>query len=81
MEYILVICPHCELLIQILYKEINCKIFRHAIYKSTFKQIDPHLSKEDCDALIRENKIIGCGKPFEIKQIENDWNAYKCDYI
>lgn len=81
MEYIIVVCPHCNLLIQILYKEINCKIFRHGIYKSNFTQIHPHLSKEECELLIREKKIIGCGKPFEIKQIGNEWNAYKCDYI
>ena len=52
----IVICPHCQIPVEIL--EINCAIFRHAIYKDTFKQIDPHLSKERCDYLINNKDKI-----------------------
>ena len=43
-------CPHqdCKLLIEVKKKEINCKIFRHGIYKDNYKILDPHLKKEEC---------------------------------
>ena len=70
-------CPHCNQTIIIEEKDINCAIFRHGVYKSNFKGIDPHLCKEKCDQLIKENKIYGCGKPFKL---ENN-NPVICDYI
>ena len=43
--------------------------------KDTYKQVNPHLSKFDCDNLVKENKVIGCCKPFEI--IVNAKKEYK----
>ena len=77
---IMVKCPHCGLYIQILEKEFNCKIFRHGIYKKTFRQIDPHLPKILCDALKERNLIYGCGKPYELQLINKQWKALDCDY-
>jgi hypothetical protein len=57
-------CPHCHQLIEVL--ELNCRIFRCGVYKSTFKQIDPHLPKDQCDELALCGEIYGCGKPFQI---------------
>ena len=71
----LVNCPHCNDLIII--EEINCGIFRHAWYKINHQQINPHLSKTECDELIKNNSIYGCCKPFKI--INN--RAIECDYI
>ncbi len=71
----LIICPNCFEYVEIL--ELNCQIFRHAIYINTLIQIDPHLNKIECDKLFNENKIYGCGKPFQIINYE----VYKCDYI
>jgi hypothetical protein len=72
-------CPHCQTFVII--KELNCAIFRHGVYKNSYKQVDPHLQKDLCDKLIEQNIIYGCGKPFKIV-IENDkYNAIICDYI
>ena len=75
----IVTCPHCFNSVEIL--EINCAIFRHAIYKDTFKQIDPHLSKERCDYLIKTEQVFGCGKPFKLIKGENSFKTVICDYI
>jgi len=66
--------PDCNIGIEII--EINCAIFRCGIYKDG-KQIDPHLSKEQCDKLKIEDKIWGCGRPFKLV----DGALIKCEYI
>lgn len=76
---IVVECPHCKYPVEIL--EINCAIFRHAVLKVTGVQINPHTSKIDCDKLVEEGRIYGCGKPFRIIKINNAYNAIICDYI
>ena len=65
-DYIIVNCPNCSEPILVYLNELNCKIFRHGTYSHNLKQIDPHLPKEQCEQLIKENKIYGCGKPFQI---------------
>lgn len=59
-------CPHqdCKLLIGVKEEMINCKIFRHGIFKDTLKQIDPHATKEYCQQIKEKDLIFGCGKPF-----------------
>ena len=79
-EYIIITCPHCNNMIQILRKEFNCKIFRHGIYKKNFAQIDPHMKKDQCDYLKKNDLIYGCGKPYEILCIDNKWFATTCKY-
>ena len=81
---ILVNCPHCEQMIEIV--ELNCRIFRCGIKKINGEQINPHLSKDECDKLVEENQLFGCGKPFLIEIETNDTNepVYKasiCGYI
>lgn len=71
----IVTCPHC--LLYVLIEALNCGIFRHGILKSDNSQIPPHASKNECDSLIANDLIIGCGKPFQI--VEE--NAVVCDYI
>jgi len=75
----ILICPHCDEFLII--KKLNCGIFRHGIFKHNFKQINPHLSKIECDKLFNNNLIYGCGKPFQILIENNIWNITKCDYI
>ena len=70
-------CPHCQIMVTVLKKQLNCKIFRCGILKSNGKQINPHMKKENCDKLKSENKIYGCGKPFRFKDIYVE----KCGYI
>jgi hypothetical protein len=80
-KYITFECPHCNQIIQVFVKEFNCKIFRHGVYKKNLKQIDPHLKKNECENLLNEGLIYGCGKPFEIIINNNQYKIDKCDYI
>ena len=54
---IIVQCPNCYEYIVVKKSELNCKIFRHGVFKDTYTQIDPHLPKLQCDKLVSENKI------------------------
>jgi hypothetical protein len=73
-------CPHCQE--PIIIEKINCGIFRHAILKSTGKQINPHAPKDNCDELFHSGKIWGCGKPFQvIKTPDQSLQIKICDYI
>lgn len=73
-------CPHCKEYVII--EQINCAIFRHGIYKNNYIQINPHLPKNNCDELVSNDLIYGCGKPFKIeKNNNNEWIAIICDYI
>ena len=80
-NHIIIQCPHCKEYIQILKKEFNCKIFRHGILKSNLKQINPYLKREDCDRLKNEDLIYGCGKPFQLIELNGSYIAVICDYI
>jgi hypothetical protein len=70
-------CPHCGILIEVV--ELNCRIFRCGIYKHNYTQINPHLPKKDCEELVLNNSIYGCGKPFRIP--ESSTEPVECDYI
>lgn len=72
-------CPHCEEWMEI--NKLNCQIFRHGVLKSNSVQIPPHLPKEQCDQLINNNMIFGCGKPFRVEVIHDKIIAMSCDYI
>ena len=75
-------CPYPECSITIEVVEINCAIFRCGVYKNKNgpeygKQIDPHLPKQECDRIKKEDKIWGCGRPFKLV----DGKLIVCDYI
>jgi hypothetical protein len=77
-------CPHCE--DYVLIEKLNCCIFRHGILKYNGKQMDPHANKIQCDLLIKNKEIFGCGKPFKIIITKNNLNVETysteiCDYI
>ena len=76
-------CPNCDTYFIVNTKHINCSIFRHGIYKNNYSPINPHLNKEKCDLLVKNNQIYGCGKPFKLLNINNDTTfvAIKCSYI
>lgn len=76
----IVICPNCHDPIWI--EQINCGIFRHAVYRHNHEQIHPHASESECTRLILEEQIYGCGKPFQIV-INQDGQVIVqiCDYI
>lgn len=77
-DYIIVKCPHCNQSIQIFKKKLNCRIFRHGVYKKNGNQISPHTAKSVCDKLTLNDLIYGCGKPFRIN-VDNMIEI--CEYI
>jgi hypothetical protein len=77
-------CLHCGNNFIIRENEFNCRILRHAVYKDTLKEINPHTSKEECERLLNEGFVYGCAKPLRILQEKNSDGNYDleiCDYI
>jgi hypothetical protein len=75
-------CPHCQGYVVIALAELNCCIFRHAVYADSYHQIPPHASEAECQALLAQNLVLGCAKPFQVVRAENgDYSAVACDYI
>jgi len=78
------ICIHCGDKFVINENDFNCKILRHAVFKNTLKEINPHTSKEECERLVNEGLVYGCAKPLRIKEERNYNGNYEieiCDYI
>jgi hypothetical protein len=58
-------CPHCQMLVQVPRDGLNCQIFRHGVLKSNPDvQVPPHASQAECEQLVANGLIYGCGKPF-----------------
>ena len=74
-------CPHCDGLVQVRKEDIACAIFRHAVYKSTGEQLNPHAPREVCDRLILLKLINGCGKPFKFVRKGGESFVQKCEYV
>ena len=74
-------CPHCGLNQFESSREINCGIFRHAVYKTNMSQIDPHASKLTCDTLKEQDKVYGCAKPYEMVNDGTSWSVRECGYM
>jgi len=72
----IITCPHCEG--SVLIEQINCRIFRHAVYKTTGEQMDPHTSKEVCEKARMDGVIYGCARPF---LLDASGCAIVCEYI
>jgi len=69
-------CPQCAELLTVERKDVNCRVFRHGVYKSTLQAIDPHTPKDECERLMSEGRIYGCGKPFFFDGVvakKSDW--------
>lgn len=81
MDDLMFLCPHCSGIILVNRNQINCHIFRHGIYKSNYQQIDPHMKKEMCEYLEKNNLIYGCGKPFKLVNVNNSYIPQICEYI
>ena len=87
MDYVF-ICQHCQEPFVVSHVEFNCRILRHGVYKHNMQPIPPHASKEECDALVRDGLIFGCGRPLQIIDknagTDSPGSAYDviiCDYI
>jgi len=80
------ICLHCGENFVINENDFNCRILRHAVYKNTLREINPHTSKDECERLLNEGLVYGCAKPLRIKEKINNNGSYSyeleiCDYI
>jgi hypothetical protein len=76
---IFVECPHCFDYVEI--TQINCGIFRHGVFKNTNQQLNPHAPKSQCDLVKKLDLIYGCGKPFKLVLINDQYIAQICDYV
>lgn len=83
-------CPHCDLWTEVPVNAVNCQIFRHAFFVQRLPnghvnllgQIPPHASKQVCDQLIEEERVVGCAKPFKFtKKPDGNYIAERCGYI
>jgi hypothetical protein len=69
-------CPYCQGDVIILEEEINCGIFRHAVFKNG-EGVPPHTPRELMKNMIELDLIFGCGSPFRLE----DNKAVPCDWI
>jgi hypothetical protein len=74
-------CPHCNEYFVVNTNQINCAIFRHAVYRNNMQPINPHENKENCEMLINNGVVYGCAKPFRIINQNNTYTVEVCDYI
>jgi len=74
-------CPHCQGTIIVHPGELNCRIFRHGVYRINGQPMSPHAPRAECERLVEQNLILGCGKPFRVEQREGVETAIECDYL
>ena len=82
-ETLFFICPHenCQFQILVYKNEINCGIFRNAVYKDSNLPVNPHASKLECETLVQLNLVVGCCHPFQILRHNNTYSVQVCDYV
>lgn len=74
-------CPHCKQTFVVNINEINCGIFRHAVYKKDLTPIYPHETQINCEQLVKDDLVYGCTKPFQIVKTDDKYTVQICDYI
>lgn len=72
-----VVCPNCGGGCVISQRDLNCQVFRHAVVIATGQPLNPHAGQAECERMLTENKIRGCGAPFRF----DGETATKCGYI
>jgi ethanolamine ammonia-lyase large subunit len=75
-------CLHCQEPFVVAHHEFNCRILRHGVFRHNLQPIHPHSSKDECDKLVSDGVIYGCGKPLQI--VDSSGGGYQviiCDYI
>lgn len=85
-DFFEVTCPHCHGTVIIQKNEVNCRIFRHGVYKVNNEPVPPHAPKVECDRLVEQSLIFGCGRPFQVQDSTDASGnlivvAIQCDYI
>ena len=78
-------CLHCHEPFVISHKDFNCRILRHGVYKHNLQPINPHATKDECDALVRDGAIYGCAGPLQIQTATatalDVYEIVICEYI
>lgn len=76
-------CVHCGEPFVIKERDFNCRILRHGVMRADGRPINPHAPRVECERLVREGLIWGCGKPMRIVATagEGGWQVEACDYI
>lgn len=74
-------CPHCAGTIIVHRNELNCRIFRHGVYRNNLQPMNPHAPQAECERLVSENQIMGCGKPFQVVETDGVLHTVECGYI
>ena len=77
-DFHVISCPHCDVTIVVAKNEVACAVFRCGVLKDSLVGIPSHASQQQCEQLVQQNKIYGCGKPFRLVAGNN---AEICDYI
>lgn len=83
MDYVFT-CPNCNIPFVVRARDFNCRILRHAVYKTTLQPIPPHSTKIECERLISEGSIYGCACPLKIIDSLSGVQSFDvviCDYI
>jgi hypothetical protein len=83
-EDLVLMCPHCEGAVLVAKTELNCRIFRHAVYKATGQPISPHAPQAMCETLLAQDAVVGCAKPFRVVDDSTTPGQYRteaCPYI
>ncbi|NDE17871.1 hypothetical protein EBZ80_23400 [bacterium] len=78
-------CVHCGAPFVIKEHDFNCRILRHGVMRADGRPINPHAPRAECERLVREGLIWGCGKPMRIVAGVGagggGWQVEECDYI
>ncbi len=71
-------CPHCSVTVEVPRDWVACTIFRCGAYRTAgLPPIGPHTSRAECERLVREGLIWGCGRPFKFDGLR----VSICEYI
>lgn len=70
--YICVLCPTCWGVVFVAKHELNCAVFRHGIMLATGEPIPPHATQIECEELIKQKAVLGCGQPFKIEAYQDE---------
>jgi hypothetical protein len=74
-------CPWCKELVVVRPQDVACRTFRHAEFKGKagrFRFVNPHAPQAECERWVREDLIVGCGKPFRLEAQAK--RVSKCGY-
>lgn len=71
------LCPHCATLFEVTPADMNCRIFRHAVFRHSGHFVPPHASRAQCRAWVKHHQVWGCGGP--LRYTGSAFEA--CDYL